>query len=187
MDEKVREIEKNYKAFCDSEFTQDSVDWLTIRSWYVAHVGHLLSLLEEKEKYAARLLDEGIDFYTQKCKAEARIKELGIEFDGLHQIIEELIEERDGYKEALNVRKKAIDQATSGIGKLNERIKDLEEGIENLPGNRCEHIQAIMKKHDFVIDNLDDRWQKFAFTLYSEIVEMQSKIEDLYNLLKERG
>jgi arginine/lysine/ornithine decarboxylase len=33
-------------------------------------------------------------------------------------------------------------------------------------------IQAIMRKHGIVIDNLDDKMQKFAFTLYTDIVEI---------------
>ena len=109
--------------------------------WSTEQIQAILSLLEEKEKNiegleATLYVEEEthLDLIRRAEKAETRIKELGIEFDGLHQIIEELTEERDGYKEALNVRKKAIDQATSGIGKLNERIKDLKEGIESILG-----------------------------------------------------
>ena len=36
---------------------------------------------------------------------------------------------------------------------------------------------AIMKREGFVIDNLDDRWQKLAFTLYSMLVNNASMAE----------
>ena len=29
-----------------------------------------------------------------------------------------------------------------------------------------------IKKHGFVFDNLDDRWQKLAFSLYTDLVEL---------------
>lgn len=64
-DEKVKEIEKNYKAFCDSMFTPNEVNWLTIRSWYISHVGQLLSLLSCQEKRIEEL-EEGIRKHQQK-------------------------------------------------------------------------------------------------------------------------
>jgi flagellar biosynthesis chaperone FliJ len=65
MDERVKAIEKYYKSFCNSEFTSDSVSWITIRSWYVSHVGQLLSLLSEKEAQI-KSLEEGIEKHRNR-------------------------------------------------------------------------------------------------------------------------
>jgi len=37
--------------------------------------------------------------------------------------------------------------------------------------------QEMMRRNGFVIDNLDDRWQKLAFTLYTDIVALSSDAE----------
>lgn len=42
-------------------------------------------------------------------------------------------------------------------------------------------MQAIMRNHEMVIDNLNDRWQKLAFTFYSELVN----IADISRRLRE--
>lgn len=43
----------------------------------------------------------------------------------------------------------------------------------------------IMKREGFVIDNLDDRWQKLAFTLYSAIVS--DAVQSEYAIVKADG
>ena len=45
-------------------------------------------------------------------------------------------------------------------------VLDLLEACEIVAGRTAE-VQAMMTREGFVIDDLDDRWQKFAFTLYS--------------------
>lgn len=64
--------------------------------WSTEQIQAILSLLEEKEKNiegleATLYVEEEthLDLIRRAEKAETRIKELGIEFDGLHQIIEE--------------------------------------------------------------------------------------------------
>jgi len=44
--------------------------------------------------------------------------------------IKELEENNEGLRDALNLRKGALVQATNGIKQLNERIEELEDGIE---------------------------------------------------------
>jgi len=39
-----------------------------------------------------------------------------------------------------------------------------------LAANRPSEVQAMMRREGFVIDDLKDRWQKFAFTLYTMLV-----------------
>ena len=39
-----------------------------------------------------------------------------------------------------------------------------------LAANRPAEVQAMMRREGFVIDDLGDRWQKFAFTLYTMLV-----------------
>jgi len=38
-------------------------------------------------------------------------------------------------------------------------------------------VRKVMEDNDFVIDNLKDRWQKLAFTLYTIIVETATDAE----------
>jgi len=45
-------------------------------------------------------------------------------------------------------------------------VADLLEACEIAAG-RTGEVQAMMTREGFVIDDLDDRWQKFAFTLYT--------------------
>ena len=48
-------------------------------------------------------------------------------------------------------------------------VPDLLAACE-LAANRPAEVQAMMRRERFVIDNLEDRWQKFAFTLYTMLV-----------------
>lgn len=45
--------------------------------------------------------------------------------------------------------------------------------------NKPKEMLKICEKNNFVFDNLDNRWQKLAFTFYSEIVELGNKAEQL--------
>lgn len=40
-------------------------------------------------------------------------------------------------------------------------------------------IVEMLRREGFVFDNLDDRWQKLAFSLYTAIVELGSESENL--------
>jgi len=59
-----------------------------------------------------------------------------------------------------------------------ERITQLEVENERLRGAliilrpKMLEAQEVMREHGFVIDNLKDPWQKFAFTLYSMLVQV---------------
>ncbi len=41
-------------------------------------------------------------------------------------------------------------------------------------------------KNGFVIDNLDDRWQKLAFTLYTDIAALSSEAEQILEYLADK-
>jgi len=60
-------------------------------------------------------------------------------------------------------------------------IKGFLEKVKNQP-YQC---QAMMRQNGFVIDNLDDRWQKLAFTLYTDIVGLSSAAEQILEYLAE--
>ena len=49
--------------------------------------------------------------------------------------------------------------------------------LAELAEAKPKEVQAIMEEHDFVIDDLDDRWQKFAFTLYNMLVALACRSE----------
>ena len=44
---------------------------------------------------------------------------------------------------------------------------------------KCEEEQAKMRSNGFVIDDLDQPWQKLAFTFYSDIAEMSMRARQL--------
>ena len=39
--------------------------------------------------------------------------------------------------------------------------------------------QELMRVNGFVIDDLDDRWQKLVFTLYTDIAALSSEAEQI--------
>lgn len=57
---------------------------------------------------------------------------------------------------------------------LIEAAPDLLEACE-VTATLPDEAQEIMRREGFVIDNLDDRWQKFAFTLYTMIAASASQ------------
>jgi len=45
--------------------------------------------------------------------------------------------------------------------------------------------QEMMARNGFVIDNLDDRWQKLVFTLYSHMVALSSEAGQILEEIQE--
>ena len=45
---------------------------------------------------------------------------------------------------------------------------------------------AMMRQHEFVFDDLDNRWQKLAFTLYTDIAQMSTEAEQILEYLGEQ-
>jgi len=67
-----------------------------------------------------------------------------------------------------------------------QRVIDrLREGIKELPTAQIEECMRIMRENNFVIDNLDDRWQKLCFTFYNYVIKLQTAIDELKKLLEE--
>ena len=50
---------------------------------------------------------------------------------------------------------------------------------------QIEKDKEILQKNGFVIDNLEDRWQKLAFTLYTDIAALSSEAEQILEYLLE--
>jgi hypothetical protein len=51
--------------------------------------------------------------------------------------------------------------------------------------NQIEKDKEILKKNGFVIDNLEDRWQKLAFTLYTDIAALSIEAEQILDYMEE--
>lgn len=49
--------------------------------------------------------------------------------------------------------------------------------------NQIELDKAKLVNNGFVIDNLDDRWQKLAFTLYTDIAALSTEAEQILEYL----
>ena len=45
--------------------------------------------------------------------------------------------------------------------------------------------QEKMRRNGFVIDNLEDRWQKLAFTLYTDIAALSTEAEQLLEAMSD--
>ena len=54
-----------------------------------------------------------------------------------------------------------------------EEVVQLEAALIEIRPKQAEAVE-MMKANGFVIDDLDDRWQKLAFTLYNYLVEIRS-------------
>jgi hypothetical protein len=64
---------------------------------------------------------------------------------------------------------------TAGADTL-AHIKGL-EGLLREITQAPQRMQDMMRREGFAIDNLNDRWQKLAFTLYTEIVSMATEAD----------
>ena len=51
--------------------------------------------------------------------------------------------------------------------------------------NIINHEKLMMEQNGFVIDNLDNRWQKLAFTLYTDILGLSTQAEHILEYLEE--
>jgi len=49
--------------------------------------------------------------------------------------------------------------------------------VNEIVASRPAEAQAMMEREGFVIDDLSDRWQKFAFTLYTYLAEDATQAE----------
>ena len=47
--------------------------------------------------------------------------------------------------------------------------------------------QEKMRANGFIIDNLDDRWQKLAFTLYTDIAALSAEAGQLLEEMEEQA
>ena len=65
-------------------------------------------------------------------------------------------------------------------------IPDLLTACE-LAANRPAEVQAMMRREGFVIDDLEDRWQKFAFTLYTMLVGNATQAQAAIDAAREQG
>ena len=95
---------------------------------------------------------------------------------------EEMIKVERGYLEWLEGR---VEQLKADLGLCDKRCQLL-QGTRNMVEAENERLrgaliilrpkmleaQEVMREHGFVIDNLKDPWQKFAFTLYSMLVQV---------------
>jgi len=50
---------------------------------------------------------------------------------------------------------------------------------------KIEQEKLMMEQNGFVIDNLNDRWQKLAFTLYTDILGLSTQAELILEYLEE--
>ena len=57
--------------------------------------------------------------------------------------------------------------------------------VEKVKGKAYE-AQAVMRQNGFVIDNLEDRWQKLCFTFYTDIAALSSEAEQILEYLEEK-
>jgi len=79
-------------------------------------------------------------------------------------------------EEELDLCEALLETQEDTIAELQAQRDDL-LALAELAEAKPKEVQAIMEEHDFVIDDLDDRWQKFAFTLYNMLVALACRSE----------
>ena len=62
------------------------------------------------------------------------------------------------------------------VGECLDKIEQLRDALE-FALEAPEEIQKIMTDNSLVIDNLDDKMQKLAFTIYTKLVAVADKAE----------
>lgn len=91
---------------------------------------------------------------------------------------------KDALQEFEDVRTQArelVEIMEKGTLKMKTNEERTRAFIEAVAGKREEELEKL-RHNGFVFDNLEDRWQKLAFTFYSDIAELSMLAE---NLLKE--
>jgi chromosome segregation ATPase len=85
---------------------------------------------------------------------------------------EQLAECRGGYEDC----ECELDHAGEDYNKLYLKLVAA-EAREQKYGRFAEEARDIMRREGFVIDDLDDRWQKLCFTLYNLLIEIAGRVE----------
>jgi hypothetical protein len=70
-----------------------------------------------------------------------------------------------------------VDLLTASRAELKARIARAEGLLRRIAGSLVE-AQGIMRREGFVLDNLQDRWQKLAFTLYTMLAEQATDAKE---------
>ena len=66
----------------------------------------------------------------------------------------------------------------------NEQIATVKKFLKAVK-NQIEEDKEMLRRNGFVIDNLEDRWQKLAFTLYTDIAALSPEAEQILEYLEE--
>jgi len=109
------------------------------------------------------------------------------EFNDCMERIKELEENNEGLRDALNLRKGALVQATNGIKQLNERIKELEEGIEKIINYSSNYSAAMyladmrdkLRKLVEKEGKMDEKITCNNLICYAEKVQFEARIKEL--------
>ena len=103
------------------------------------------------------------------------LHEGGVHIARMQDDIDKLRAERDALKEELK-RTPGTRLECLRLKVDNDALKEDNERLREAVG-KCRKQEAaleIMKREGFVIDNLEDRWQKLVFTLYTDLCEIDS-------------
>ena len=90
----------------------------------------------------------------------------------------EWVDWRDKMQEALTLTITLIQD----YQKLRERV---DVDFLRKVSDKGKEMLAICEKENFVFNNLKDRWQKLAFTFYSEIAQLSSEAQAIVTYLQQ--
>ena len=79
--------------------------------------------------------------------------------------------------------KDRLEVAEGKVNKLEKELQGMREFLEKI-SKKGEEMLAICERENFIFDNLEDRWQKLAFTFYSEIVQLSSDAHSICHYIK---
>jgi hypothetical protein len=116
-----------------------------------------------------------------------RLHSLGVVWDSHFECDDDYMERSESEQESfVEGFKRGLQWAVESVGSADESLAALSttsgrdfltryneaEGLLQDITKAPQEMQEMMRREGFAINNLDDRWQKLAFTLYTRIVSM---------------
>lgn len=103
----------------------------------------------------------------------------------LKSAIEVAEELRESYRFMSDGEEDITNSQYQALTTLIDTCKRIDEGEQfaKKTSKKSKEMLTICENENFVFNNLDDRWQKLAFTFYSEIVQLSSEAQSIYNML----
>jgi hypothetical protein len=191
------EIEAHWDAHCDKEGygPTNLIERLkgeNLKLGYACYPGHCVSLDKaererDEEKAGAAQMRGALEVAIRGVAEIRRLHSLGVVWDSHFECDDDYMERSESEQESfVEGFKRGLQWAVESVGSADESLAALSttsgrdfltryneaEGLLQDITKAPQEMQEMMRREGFAINNLDDRWQKLAFTLYTRIVSM---------------